>query len=107
MRSVMKNILQILIFFSISMNSIAEVDCYGKVTLVMGGHVNCGDHLAFMTDTSAGKWMCSNSKTADAVLLSAQARGKIVHPEMKDEYMVNKDCSTLAHYKKIHYEYSD
>jgi len=84
----MKHILSAFLLFSFS-----EVDCYGEVVLIMRGHANCAvtqpdssvvHHIAFCTEGSGSKWICSNLNSADAVLLSAYATGKIVHASMSD-----------------------
>ena len=82
----------------------AHINCKGKVSWLMADHSACGGHMAFKTDATGGrggKWMCTKSKEAGSIALTALTADKTV--EVYIEAGDVSSCKELPHYRKIAY----
>jgi|GEM_PF-6370734 len=82
----------------------ADINCRGKVSWLMADHPSCGGNMAFKTEATGGKngiWMCTKSKEAGSVALTALTSNKIV--EVYIERGDAASCQELPHYRKISY----
>ncbi|WP_104403461.1 hypothetical protein [Vibrio penaeicida] len=79
----------------------ADKNCGGKITLVMGDHSACGGHMAFKTEASNTKWMCTKSNEAGSIVLTALTAGKETAVYIDDSRI--STCPDLPHYRKISY----
>jgi len=79
----------------------ADMNCGGDVTVVMGDHPSCQGHMAFKTKSSGAKWMCTKSKEAGSIVLTALTAKKNT-----GVFINNTDansCSELPQYRTISY----
>lgn len=76
------------------------INCGGKITMVMGGHSSCGGFVAFKTEKSLSKWICSKSKDNDAVILAGFMADKTTYSTV---FVVSNSCVDLAHYQSAEY----
>ena len=88
-----------LIFAAFSLLA-AEANCGGTVTVVMADY-GCQGNMAFKTTNSGSAWMCTKSKEAGSVLLTAFSTGKAVsaYIEISDV----GQCANLPNYRNINY----
>lgn len=82
----------------------ADMNCRGKVSWLMADHPSCSGNMAFKTEATGGKngiWMCTKSKEAGSLALTALTTQKIV--EVYIERGEAASCLELPHYRKISY----
>lgn len=93
-----------LVMYSYSASA-ADHNCGGRVAWVMADHSGCGGFLASKTEATGGKggrWICTKSRDAGAVVLSALLADKTVsvYIEASD---VGGVCTALPNYRQISY----
>lgn len=95
----------VLFFASLSQLALAaDINCRGAVSWLVADLPQCGGHMAFKTEATGGKngkWMCTKSKEAGSVVLTALVAGKVV-----EAYIEGSDvssCLDLPQYRKISY----
>lgn len=91
-------------FFGLAPISVlaGDISCNGGVTMVMDYPEHCGGHVAFRTETSNHKWICSTSKNGDAIALAALAADKDLQVYI-DSQNNSFDCSNLPNYVAARY----
>ena len=77
-----------------------DINCGGKITIVMGGHSSCDGYVAFRTDDSSGKWICSKSKDNDAVILAGFMADKTTYTAAS---VASNSCADLSDYHAAEY----
>ena len=93
------------LFLVASFANAADINCGGRVSLIMADHPSCNGNLAFKTEGSGGGtgiWMCTKSKEATSVVMAAMLADKVVsaYIEAGD---VGHVCTQLTHYRQISY----
>lgn len=99
-----KSLFGLISVFLIPFAQSADINCRGKVSWIIADHPTCGGHMSFKTDATGGKggkWMCTKSKEAGSIALTAMAAGKIV--EVYIEGSDVSSCKDLPHHRKISY----
>ncbi|QDO86841.1 hypothetical protein FM037_24575 [Shewanella psychropiezotolerans] len=88
-------------FFSSNLLA-ADINCNGKVTVVMDYPNTCDGNTAFKTDGSKGKWVCPASDKGNALVLAAVMSGKIVSVYINSQNGA-LTCANLPNYVKAKY----
>lgn len=80
----------------------ADINCSGKVTVVMDYPNTCAGNTAFKTAGSNGKWVCPASGKGNALVLAAVMSGKIVSVYI-DSQNGALTCDNIPNYVKARY----
>jgi len=80
-----------------------KMECGGKITTVMAGHFSCEGYVAFKTEKSPSRWMCSKSKDADSAILAGFMADKKTTVQIDGTDLTTQTCEGLNTYRKIDY----
>ena len=83
----------------------ADINCGGRVSLVMADHPSCNGHVAFKTEGTGGNvgiWMCTKSKEASAMVMAALLADKALSAYIEAADAGNV-CTQLTHYRQVSY----
>jgi len=78
-----------------------DIVCGGQITMTMADHPACSGNLAFKTEASGDKWMCTKTSAAGALLITAMSTGRFVGVWIEGSDVAS--CTALPHYRQISY----
>lgn len=78
----------------VSVFSLAQTNCPGRVTEVMEWTEKCNGNLAYRPDSTPGSWLCTKSSRSESMILTGYAAGKTIKPRFDSTIT----CESLEHY---------
>jgi hypothetical protein len=97
----MKKIIVITILLLASQFSLAATSCAGKVTDILDWPEKCNGNIAFKTDTTGAKWICTLSDKSASMILAAAMGEKMVSSRVG--LQTEGDCTSINQYTTPEY----